>query len=61
MLSRTTRIATTSALLQILEILSRRKQKERKSRNQDFEAVPAWSISSGQMKLEPKALPDFKC
>ena len=54
-------IATTSALLQILGILSRRKQEERKSHNQDFKAAPAWSISSGQMESGPRALPGFKC
>ena len=50
-----------SVLLQILGILSRRKQEERKSRNQDFKAAPAWSISSGQMESDPGALPGFKC
>ena len=54
-------IATTSALLQILKILSQRKQEESKSRNQDFKAAPAWSISSGQMESGPGALPGFKC
>ena len=54
-------IITTSALLQILEILSQRKQEERKSCNQDFKAALAWSISSGQMESEPGALPGFKC
>ena len=54
-------IATTSALLQILQILNRRKQEERKSRNQDFKPAPAWSISSGQMESGPGALPGFKC
>ena len=54
-------IANTSVLLQILGILSRRKQEERKSRNQDFKVAPAWSISSGQMESGPGALPDFKC
>ena len=53
-------IATTSALLQILEILSRRKQEERKLRNQDFKVAPAWSISSEQMESGPGALPGFK-
>ena len=32
-----------------------------KSRNQDFKAAPAWSISSGQMESGPGALPGFKC
>ena len=50
-------IATTSALLQILGILSRRKQEERKLRNEDFKATPAWIMSSGQMELGPGALP----
>ena len=54
-------IATTSALLQILGILSRRKQEERKSHNQDFKAAPAWSISSEQMESGPRVLPGFKC
>ena len=54
-------IMTTSALLQILGILSQRKQEERKSRNQDFKAAPAWSMSSGQMESGPGALPGFKC
>ena len=34
-----------------------RKQEEMKSRNQDFKAAPAWSISSGQMESGP----GFKC
>ena len=50
-------IATTSTLLQILGILSQRKQKERKLRNQDFKAAPAWSVSSDQMESGPGALP----
>ena len=54
-------IATTSALLQILEILSQCKQEERKSCNQDFKAAPAWSISSEQMESGSGALPGFKC
>ena len=54
-------ITTTSTLLQILEILSRCKQEERKSCNQDFKAVPAWIVSFGQMKSGPEALPGFKC
>ena len=53
-------IAATNTLLQILGILSRHKQKERKSRNQDFKAAPAWSISSGQMESGPGALPGLK-
>ena len=52
---------TTSALLQILEILSQHKQEERKLHNQDFKATPAWIISSGQMESGPGALPGFKC
>ena len=54
-------IMTTSTLHQILEILSWCKEEERKSRNQDFKAAPAWSKSSGQMELGPRALPGFKC
>ena len=54
-------IMTTSALLQILGVLSQCKQEERKSHNQDFKAAPAWSISSGQMESGPGALPGFKC
>ena len=54
-------IATTSALLQILKILSWRKQEERKSCNQDFKEAPAWSISSEQMESGPGALLGFKC
>ena len=54
-------VATTSALLQNLKILSQCKQKERKLRNQDFKAAPAWSISSEQMESVPGALPGFKC
>ena len=54
-------IATTSALLQILGILSRHKQEERKSRNQEFKAATAWSISHEQMESGPGALPGFKC
>ena len=54
-------IMTTSTLFQILGILSRPKQEERKSRNQDFKAVPAWSISSGQIESGLGALPGFKC
>ena len=53
--------SSTSALLQILEILTRRKQGEMKSRNQDFKAAPVWSISSVQMESVPGALPGFKC
>ena len=53
-------IVTTSALLQILGVLSWCKQEERKSHNQDFKAAPAWSISSKQMKSGPEALPGFK-
>ena len=52
---------TTSALFQILEILSQCKQEERKLCNQDFKAAPAWSISFAKMESGPKALPDFKC
>ena len=54
-------IATTSTLLQILGILSWRKQEERKSHNQDFKAALAWSISSEQMESGPGPLPGFKC
>ena len=50
-------IATTSALLQILEILSRRKQEEKKSCKQKFKAAEAWSKSSEQMESGPGALP----
>ena len=53
-------IATTSALLQILKILSQHKQEKRKSCNQDFKAALAWSISSEQMESGPEALPGFK-
>ena len=52
-------ITTTSTLLQILGILSRRKQEERKLRNQDFKEGPAWSTSSEQMESGPGALPGF--
>ena len=38
-------ITTTSALLQILGILSQYKQEERKSHNQNFKAAPAWIMS----------------
>ena len=44
-----------------LGILSWSKLEERKSRNQDFKAAPAWSISSEQMESGPGALPGFKC
>ena len=54
-------IVTTGALLQILGILSWCKQEERKSRNQDFRAAPAWSIKSGKIESGPGALPGFKC
>ena len=54
-------ITITSALLQILGILSRHKQEERKSLNQDFKAAPAWSINSEQMESGPGVLPGFKC
>ena len=54
-------IATTSALLQTLGILSWRKQEERKPRNQDFKAVPAWIISSGQIESGPGAFPGLTC
>ena len=52
-------IATTSALLQTLGILSWRKQEERKPRN--FKAVPAWIISSGQIESGPRAFPGLTC
>ena len=42
-------IATTSALLQILEILSRCKQEERKSRNQYFKAAPAFAVTTREI------------
>ena len=43
-------------------ILCRRKQEERKSRNRNFKAAPAWIIRSGQMELGSRAsLPGFKC
>ena len=54
------RIATTSALLQTFEILSWRKQEERKSRSQDFKPGPAWIKSSEQIESGPGALPGFK-
>ena len=54
-------IATTSALLQTLGIFSWRKQEERKPRNQDFKAVPAWIISSRQIESGPGAFPGFTC
>ena len=54
-------IATTSALLQTLEILSWRKQEKRKPRNQDFKAVPAWIVSSGQIESGPGAFPGLTC
>ena len=54
-------VATTSALLQILEILSRRKQEEREPHNQDFRAAPAWSVRPGKVELRPGALPGFNC
>ena len=54
-------IATTSALLQILEILSWHKQEEKKSCNQEFKSPPAWSKGSEQMESGPGALPGFKC
>ena len=46
---------------QILEILSRGMQEERKSHNQDFRTASAWIISSGQIESGPKTLPGFKC
>ena len=45
-------IATARALLQTLGILRRRKQKKRKTRNQDFKAAPEWMISSGHIDSE---------
>ena len=54
-------IATTSALLQTLGILSWRKQEERKPRNQDFKAIPAWIISSGQIESGPGSFPGLTC
>ena len=50
-------IATTSALLQIFRILSRRKQKKKKLRNQNFKQRLAWIKSYGQIKSGPEALP----
>ena len=45
----------TSGLLQVLGILSGRKQEERKPHNQEFRAAPACSISSGKIELGPQA------
>ena len=42
-------------------ILSWRKQEERKPRNQNFKAVPAWIISSGQIESGPVAFPGLTC
>ena len=42
-------IATTNALLQILEILSRCKQEERKSPNQYFKAAPAFAVTTQEI------------
>ena len=53
-------IATTSALLQTFEILSWRKQEEKKPRNQNFKAGPAWIKSSKQIELGAGALRGFK-
>ena len=54
------RIATTSALLQILGILRLCKLEDRNSHNQDFISEPAWSIDSGQMESGPAAFLDFR-
>ena len=54
-------ITTTSALFQILEILSCCKQEERKSCNQDFKAAPAWIIRSRQIESGPRDLSGLKC
>ena len=53
-------IATTSSLLQILGILSRRLQEDRKPHNQDIKA-PVWSISFRKIETGLRALPGFKC
>ena len=37
------------------------KQEERKPRNQDFKAVPAWIISSGQIESGLGAFPGLTC
>ena len=53
-------IATTSALLQTFGILSWGKQKEWKSRSQNFKLGPVRIKSSGQIESGPGALPSFK-
>ena len=44
-------IATTSALLQILRILSWRMQEVKKPHSQDVRADPAWGINSGKIEF----------
>jgi len=53
-------IATTSALLQIFEILRWRMQELRKSQNQDLRADSAWSMNPGKMESNPGDFPGFR-
>jgi len=46
-----------SALLQIFGILSWRRQKLRKSQNQDLRVDPAWSMNSGKIESNPGDFP----
>ena len=52
-------IATTGALLQIVEILSRRKQEERKSCNQDFKGSMDYELWANG--ITARTLPGFRC
>ena len=52
-------IATTSERLQTFGILSWQRQEERNLRSQDLMMGPAWSISSGNIRSGPGALPGF--
>ena len=53
-------IATVSALLQTFVILMWCSQEKRKPHNQDFNADPAWVISSGKIESGPGAFPGFR-
>ena len=53
-------IATATSFLQSFEILSWRKQEERKPRSQGFNLGPAWIKSSGKIDSGPGALPGFQ-
>ena len=52
-------IATTNALLQVLESLSWCVQKGRNLFDQDFRAISAWCIISGHIESGARSFPEF--